>query len=126
MASLSYEVIRVDTKGYDAVDLIEYVMDAVERHGVVNGLVHLFTRSNGVFLLFIEYESGLLRDLEDFMDRLREAGLRGSLVEGLFSKNIIVPVLDGDTALGVFKHPVLVDVSGEPGSKEVLLVVESY
>lgn len=83
VASLRYEVIRVDTRGYDAVDLIEYVMDAVKRHGVINGLVHLFTRSRGVFLLFIEYESGLLRDLEDFMSRLREAGLRGPFVEGL-------------------------------------------
>ncbi len=122
---LETSIIRVESRGYDAVDLHSRVTEYLGEIGARGGLLYLFTRDRGVALLFIEYEPGLLTDLEDLIHRL---GLDDKpwLLEGLMGKNIVIPVINGDLGTGVFKHPVLVDLSGKRGVREVLMIYEGF
>ncbi len=116
-------IIRVESKGVDAISLAGYVEEFVESIRAGNGLIHLFTRDRGVSIVFVEYEPGLLGDLEELINKL---GLRDKpwLLEPLLGKNITIPVVNSRVDTGVFKHPVLIDLTGKPGMREVLMIYE--
>lgn len=46
------------------------------------------------------------------------------MAEALYGKDASLPVDNGETCQGVFKHPVLVDISGVKGEKRVVVVLE--
>jgi len=46
------------------------------------------------------------------------------VLEGLFGKSVVLPVIDGTIDAGVFKRIVFIDISEEEGSKEVLVGFE--
>ncbi len=122
MTRLLFEKIGVKTSGYDVVNLSEYVNGFAEKYGLRNGLIYLFSREEGVVVTFIEYEPSLLSDLEKYINEKGEK--LKYIVEAILGKSCIIPVVNGEVFLGVFKHPVLLDLSGVKGLKEVLMIYE--
>ncbi len=117
------ETIIVISEGYMAIDLTGDVKDFIDRNKLKDGLLYLSSREPGVVVTLIEYEPNLLRDLEKLLELVSSYGRR-YVAEAILGKTAILPVINGDIYGGVFKHPVLIDLSKEPGSKEVLLLYE--
>ncbi len=114
--------LRVETRGWDAVDITEHVRGVIGGLGVAEGLVTVYTPERNVVVTLTEYEPGLLADIEEFIRRA--SGVEKIVLEGLFGKSVVLPIIDGDVETGVFKRIVLLDASREPGGKEVVVVVE--
>lgn len=114
--------VRIKSSGYGVEDLTETVKDVVRVEGLKEGLVAVFTPEPGCSVTMIEYEPGLMKDLERV---IREyCGANPALAEALVGKFAAAPVVNGEVALGTFKHFVLVDLSRRAGVKEVLITLE--
>ncbi len=117
------EKLKILSNGYTAINLQGEVENIIKNKGLVNGLVKLYARDKCCLLVLTEYEPGLMHDLEEVLEKI-DQDKRCLVAEALYGKNASVPVRDGETCQGVFKHPILVDISREPGKKEVVIVLE--
>lgn len=114
---------HVETKGYDAVNLSEMIEQVMAETGFQHGVINLFTPSPGCMIVYTEYEPSLLQDLEKLLSSISSESFK-AVAEALIGKNIPIPVINGQVTGGVFKQPILIDLSGKPGLKEVVIVLE--
>ncbi len=115
--------IIVPTSGYTAVSLQEQVDDIISKHGLLKGIITLYSTDQCCFIVLTEYEPGLMHDLEQLLEKI-EPEVRCYVAEALYGKDVSLPVDNGETCQGIFKHPVLVDISGADGEKKVIVVLE--
>jgi len=113
--------ILVKTNGWTAIDLTEDIQRIVYEKKLKHGIVTVFTPSKNVVVTTIEYEPQLLGDLESFIKKLGEPS---SIVEALIGKTTTIPVVNSSLETGAYKRVVLIDLSNEPGDKEVVIVLE--
>ena len=114
---------HVGTKGYDAVDLSEMIEQAIAETNLQHGTINLFTPNPGCMIVYTEYEPSLLRDLEKLLSNISSES-RKAVAEALIGKSVPIPVINGQVTGGVFKQPILIDLSEKPGLKEVVIVLE--
>ena len=113
--------ISVKTNGWTAMDLTEDIQRIVYEKKLKHGVVTVFTPSKNVVVTTIEYEPQLLGDLESLIKKL---GGPSSIVEALIGKTTTIPVVNSNLETGTYKRIVLIDLSNEPGDKEVVIVLE--
>jgi len=113
--------ISVKTNGWTAIDLTEDIQRIVYEKKLKHGVVTVFTPGKNVVVTTIEYEPQLLGDLESLIKKL---GGPSSVVEALIGKTTTIPVVNGNLETGAYKRIVLIDLSNEPGDKEVVVVLE--
>ncbi len=113
----------VPSSGYTAVSLQEQVDEIIRKHGLLRGIITLYSTEQGCFIVLTEYEPGLMQDLEQLLEKI-EPRIRCYVAEALYGKDTSLPVDNGETRQGIFKHPVLVDISGVEGEKKVVVVLE--
>ena len=113
--------IEVDTSSSRIVDLTGEVVRFCRGHG--DGLVSVFVPHATAGLALMETNSGSEADLVDALedllprdDRYRHAhGSHGHgadhLVPAIVSPSLVVPVIDGQAALGTWQSVVLVDLN---------------
>ncbi len=127
--------IRVKTKGFsDIHDLTDEALGKLSGSGVKNGLATFFVSGSTAGLTTVEYEPGLVKDLEELFERLAPQGkdyhheeawhdgngfshVRASLLK----PSLAVPVVDGKLALGTWQQVVLIDFDNRPRQREVVL-----
>ena len=64
------ETISLNTKGFsDIIDINSQVLSIVKRSLIANGLVTIFCPGSTGSITTIEYESGVLQDLKDALER---------------------------------------------------------
>ena len=116
-----YEIITVESKGYEAIDLTSHVEEFITRNSLRDGIIYLSSRETGVVITLIEYEPNLLSDLEKLFTKNKEYTY---ILESIIGKTASIPIVNGEIYTGVFKHPVLIDLTNKPGIREVLLIYE--
>lgn len=110
----------VESPGYIALDITPLVQGAIVETDFVKGVAIVYSPEEMVCPVLIEYEPGLLADLEELIGRLG-----GPLAaEAVLGKTVFIPVYNGSMEQGVFKHVVLIDLSRRRGRKRVVVVLE--
>ena len=112
----------IESPGYTAIDVTEYVRRVVSESGMLNGLVPVYSKEDGCAVIEIEYEPGLLADLEELLKRI--GCLDTKLCDTVLGKEVQVLVVNGELFLGQFKRVVLIDVSRVAGEKELVVALE--
>jgi len=132
----TYELTRRTTGETDILDITDEVADRVAESGVRQGQVLVFTPGSTAAITTIEYESGVVRDLKEAIDRLAPRELhyhhdarwgdgngyshvRSALVGGSFT----VPVVDGRLVLGTWQQIVLLDFDNHGRQRRVVVQV---
>ena len=65
------ETISLNTKGFcDIINITPQVLSIVEQSSVANGLITIFCPGSTGSITTIEYESGVLQDLKDALERI--------------------------------------------------------
>lgn len=105
----------------DFVDVTDDVAAAVERSGIRDGRVTVFSPSPGCSILANERESGLLIDLRKTIERLRAESPRRSPMLG--STSVVLPAVDGKLRLGRWQRVLLVELEGA-GERTVVVHVD--
>ena len=123
--------LQLTTGGRHLVDITDEVQQFCRGHG--DGLVHVFAPHATAGLALMEMGAGSEPDVEEMLGRLlprddRYAHRHGSPGHGadhvlpvLVSPSLVLPVLDGDLALGTWQHVVLVDLNDDNPQRTVRL-----
>ena len=118
----------VRTRGEgDVIDLTPHLLELVERSGIRAGTVSLFVPGSTAGLTTIEYEPGVVQDLQQCFDRLvpremayaheqawHDGNGHSHVRAALLGASLVVPIAKGRPVLGTWQQVVLVDFDNKP------------
>ena len=128
------EIITVDTKAeFDVVDITDRVERIVASVRLSTGMVTLFAVGATVGLTTVEYEPGLVADLEALFERIAPKGAdykhnerwhdgngHSHLMASLVGPSLTITVLGGNLTLGKWQHIVLLDFDVHARHREII------
>ncbi len=131
----STDYINIQSRGQREVhDLTPAVHEILSSHGVKNGIVTIFAPGSTAAVTTIEYEPGLEKDIDEYLDRLFPYGEHyhhhdtwhddnGSshLQAALLGPSLTVPVVGGKLTLGTWQQIVLIDCDTRSRSRKIVV-----
>mgnify|MGYP003584771201 CR=1 FL=1 len=135
MISLQTKKFTERTAGHcDIIDITAKIHEAIEKEQIQHGLITAFVSGSTAALTTIEYESGLIQDLKESVERLIPSDRRyhhddrwgddngfSHLRAALFGPSIALPVQNGKVCLGTWQHVILLDFDNRPRTREIIL-----
>ena len=129
------EHITFDTKGHsDIIDITQQVQQNIRNSGLKNGSVLIFVPGATGALTTIEYEPGLVSDLQDALERIAPQGLEyahnlkwgdgnghSHVRASLMSPSLTVPFLDGKMTLGTWQQIIFIDMDNRSRSRKLVV-----
>lgn len=123
------------TKGFcHILDITGKVRNKVAQVGLRHGLASLFVSGSTAALTTVEYESGLIKDLEELFERLIPSSKRhhhddrwgddngfSHLRSSLIGPSLQVPVENGELLLGTWQQIILLDFDNRPRRREIVV-----
>jgi len=120
----------------DVINLTPKVEEHLERVTVQRGLVSLFVSGSTAALTTIEYEPGLIQDLQELMEKLIPSKgkyhhderwgddngfshLRASMI----GPSLQIPIEGGKLLLGTWQQIVLVDFDNRPRRRQIVVQI---
>jgi len=127
--------IGLKTKGNGHIlDITGQVAQEVADSGLKDGTVTVFVPGSTGGVTTVEYESGLLSDLQDLFDRLAPSNIHyqhnlrwgdgnghAHVRASLLGASLTVPFVDKRLALGTWQQIVFIDFDNRPRSRELVL-----
>jgi len=129
--------IGVQTKGQtDIIDITRQVAREVAAAGPQNGTVTIFVPGSTAALTTVEYEPGLIADLQALFERLAPRGIPyqhdlrwgdgngySHVRASLLGPSLVVPFVAKSLALGTWQQIVFIDFDNRPRSREIVLQI---
>jgi secondary thiamine-phosphate synthase enzyme len=123
------------TQGHcDIIDITPKVEEQLERQKVRRGLATLFVSGSTASLTTIEYESGVLEDLKELLEKLIPSNRKyrhddrwgddngfSHLRASLLGPSLAIPIDGGRLLLGAWQQIVLLDFDNRPRTREIVL-----
>lgn len=127
--------LSVSTRGdAQAVDITAQVEEALRSTGLTGGTVTVFVPGATGGITTVEYEPGLLQDLEELWQRIAPKGPsyhhdqawhdgngHSHLRASLLGPDLTVPFVDGQLTLGTWQQIIFVDFDARPRDRELVL-----
>jgi secondary thiamine-phosphate synthase enzyme len=127
--------ITFDTRGHsDIIDITQNVNQELKRSGLKNGSVLIFVPGATGALTTIEYEPGLVSDLQDALERIAPQGLEyahnlkwgdgnghSHVRASLMSPGLTVPFVDGKMTLGTWQQIIFIDLDNRSRSRKLVV-----
>ena len=125
--------VRFSTRGFnDMKDLTGDVARKLSEHGLKNGIVNLFVPGSTGGLTTVEYESGLVKDFSELMERIIPSNVPyhhdarwgdgngfSHVRAALVGPSLTVPFTNGTMNLGTWQQIVFVDFDNRSRSRTV-------
>lgn len=135
----TYSTFNKETTGNtDIIDITGPVTDIVEKSSVLNGSVNIFVAGSTAALTTIEYESGVINDLKDAIERLAPRDLHyehdsrwgdgngfAHVRAALLGPSLTVPLISGKLLLGTWQQITLCDFDNRPRTRKVFVQINS-
>ena len=115
-------------------DITGQVAQEVADSGLKDGTVTVFVPGSTGGVTTVEYESGLLSDIQDLFDRLAPSNIHyqhnlrwgdgnghAHVRASLLGASLTVPFVDKRLALGTWQQIVFIDFDNRPRSRELVL-----
>jgi len=127
--------LSLSTGGFsDMKDLTGEVSEKLSEHGLKNGIVNLFVPGSTGGLTTIEYESGLVEDFSELMEKIIPSNVSyhhdarwgdgngfSHVRASLLGPSLTVPFSEGTLNLGTWQQIVFVDFDNRSRSRTILL-----
>ena len=120
----------------DIIDLTDRVAEKIEEAGVSEGHVLLFVPGATAALTTIEFESGLIADLRETLDRIApknrvyqhnerwgDGNGHSHIRASLLGPSLIVPISSGRMILGTWQQIVFIDFDNRPRQRTVAVQI---
>ena len=128
------ETILLSTKGFsDIIDITDRINTVIGRSRIENGLVTVFCPGSTGAVTTIEYESGVLRDLQRAIEKIAPSDIPyehdrrwgdgngfSHVRAALMKPSLSIPLVKGRLALGTWQQIVFIDFDNE-GGREIFL-----
>ena len=129
--------ISVSTQGHnDIINLTPEIEKLVKKSGVKEGMVYLFVSGSTAALTTLEYESGLIEDLQMVLEKIAPEGVdykhhqrwgdhngAAHIRAALMKPDLIIPIENGELILGTWQQVVLIDFDERPRTREIVIKV---
>ena len=123
------------TSGFcDIIDITAKVREHIEKEKIKQGTVTVFVSGSTAALTTIEFESGLVQDLKEFVEKLIPSDRRyhhddrwgddngfSHLRAALFGPSLAIPIENGRPVLGTWQQIVLLDFDNRPRTREIMV-----
>jgi secondary thiamine-phosphate synthase enzyme len=122
------------TADTDVIDITRDVVEKVAGSGIAEGQALVFTPGSTAALTTIEYESGVVRDLIEAIERLVPKNMNyrhdarwgdgngyAHVRSALLRPSLTVPVVNGRLVLGTWQQIVLIDFDNRPRKRQVVI-----
>lgn len=122
------------TSETDVIDITHEVSETVSQSGISEGRVCLFVPGSTASITTIEYESGVVQDLKEAVERLAPEGIfyrhdakwgdgngYAHVRAALIGPSLTVPLIDRSLVLGTWQQIVLVDFDNRPRDRKILV-----
>ena len=131
------EEIHLSTRGDGhIIDLTEYCEQVLQNSGIRSGLMNVFVVGSTASITTIEYESGLLVDLPESMERVapRDHSYKHNRAWGdgnghshirssIIGPSVTIPIVDGKPMLGTWQQIVLAGWDVRPRKRRVIVTI---
>jgi len=131
------ETISLRTKGFsDIIDMTRHVVTVIERSGIENGLVTVFCPGSTGAITTIEYESGVLRDLQKAIEKIAPSDIPyehdkrwgdgngfSHVRAALMKPGLSIPLVSGRLILGTWQQIVFIDFDNRRRERNILVHV---
>ncbi len=120
----------------DLVDITREVAAKVREADIVDGSVLIFVPGSTAALTTIEYESGVIEDLKEAIERLAPENLHyqhdarwgdgnghAHVRAALLGPSLTIPVVEGKLVLGTWQQVILCDFDNRPRKRQVVVQV---
>lgn len=128
--------VQLQTSGNNDVhDITDEVANAVRDGGIRNGVVTVFVPGSTAGITAIEHEGGMIRDLQEFLERTAptdapyhhnhggDSNGHAHVRSAFIGPSLTVPLVDGRLTLGTWQQIVLVDFDDRPRKREIVVQV---
>lgn len=129
--------LKLSTRGPgDILDITAEVVDMVRSSGISSGTVTVFVPGSTGGLTTIEFESGLLADLPEFMEKLIPSDIEykhdqtwhdgngfSHLRAALIGPDITVPIVGGKPTLGTWQQIVFMEFDNKARQRELVIQI---
>jgi secondary thiamine-phosphate synthase enzyme len=122
------------TAGTDVIDITCPVSEKIAESGIAEGQALVFTPGSTAALTTIEYESGVVMDLIEAIERMVPKNIHyrhdahwgdgngyAHVRSALLGASLCVPVSQGRLALGTWQQIVLLDFDNRPRKRQVIV-----
>ena len=131
------DTISLSTKGLgDIIDITDRI-DSVIRHSKIeNGLVTVFCPGSTGAITAIEYESGVLRDLQKTIERIAPSNIPyehdkrwgdgngfSHVRAALMKPSLTIPLIEGKLTLGTWQQIIFIDFDNRSRERNILIHV---
>ena len=131
------ETISLSTRGFsDIIDITDKVLSVLKRSNIGNGLVTVFCPGSTGALTTIEYESGVLTDLKQALEKMAPSNIPyehdrrwgdgngfSHVRAALMKPSLTVPLIEGSLTLGTWQQIVFIDFDNRSRQRDVLVQV---
>jgi len=131
------ETISLSTKGFgDILDITHHVDAMIDRSRIENGLVTVFCPGSTGAVTTIEYESGVLRDLQRAIEKIVPSDIPyehdrrwgdgngfSHVRAALMKPSLSIPIVKGRLALGTWQQIVFIDFDNRKRERNILVQV---
>ena len=120
----------------DIIDITNQISRKVAESGLTEGQVLIFIPGSTAAITTIEYESGVVQDLKDALERLAPEGIfyrhnarwgdgngYAHVRAALLGPSMTVPLVGGRLVLGTWQQIVLIDFDNEPRDRKMLVSI---
>ena len=120
----------------DIIDITNQISRKVAESGLTEGQVLIFIPGSTAAITTIEYESGVVHDLKDALERLAPEGIfyrhnarwgdgngYAHVRAALMGPSMTVPLVGGRLVLGTWQQIVLIDFDNEPRDRKILVSI---
>jgi secondary thiamine-phosphate synthase enzyme len=131
------ETISLNTKGFsDILDITHHVAGVLERSKIENGLVTVFCPGSTGSVTAIEYESGVLRDLQKAIEKIVPSNIPyehdkrwgdgngfSHVRAALMKPSLTIPLIKGKLTLGTWQQIVFIDFDNRRRERNLIVQV---
>lgn len=131
------ETISFSTRGFsDIIDITDRVESVVKRSKIENGLVTVFCPGSTGAVTTIEYESGVLRDLQKAIERIVPSNIPyehdqrwgdgngySHVRAALMKPSLTIPIQNGSLSLGTWQQIVFIDFDNRRRQRNLVVQV---
>jgi secondary thiamine-phosphate synthase enzyme len=129
------ETISLKTKGFsDIIDMTDHVIEVIERSKIESGLVTVFCPGSTGAVTTIEYESGVLKDLQKAIGKIVPSDIPyehdkrwgdgngfSHVRASLMKPGLTIPLIKGRLALGTWQQIVFIDFDNRRRERNILV-----
>ena len=131
--------ITLSTKGFsDIIDITNRVDAVIGRSKIENGLVTVFCPGSTGSVTTIEYESGVLRDLQKAIEKIAPSNIPyehdrrwgdgngfSHVRAALMKPSLTVPLVQGKLTLGTWQQIVFIDFDNRKRERKIIVHIMS-